>query len=42
MRTDGDRLNLNAFLDVSGGRVVRLLVAEHGLSAEGIDEGGPS
>jgi hypothetical protein len=42
MRTDGDRLNLNALLDVSSGRVVRLLVAEHGLAAQSVDEGGPS
>lgn len=42
MRTDGDGLDLDALLDVSGGRVVRLLMAENGFAAEGVDEGGPA
>jgi len=40
--TDGDGLDLDALLDVGSAGVVRLLVAEHGLAAEGIDKGGPA
>lgn len=42
LRTDGDGLDLDAFLDVGGGRVVGLLMTEDSLVAEGVDEGGPS
>ena len=42
MRTDGDGLDLDALLNMSGGGVVGLLVAEDGLAAEGVDEGGAS
>ncbi len=40
MRTDGDGLNLDALLNMGGGSVVGLLVAEDGLAAESVDEGG--
>ena len=40
MRTNGDRLDLDALFDMGSGRVIRLLVAEHGLAAECVDEGG--
>jgi hypothetical protein len=36
----GDGLDLNALLHVGDGRVVDLLVAEHLLAAERVDEGG--
>ena len=39
-RTDCDWLNLDAFLDVCDGRVIRVLVLEDFLAAEGVDEGG--
>ena len=42
MRTDGDGLDLDALLNMSGGSVVGLLVAEDGFAAEGVDEGGAS
>lgn len=42
MRTNGDRLDPDTLLDVGAGRVVRVLVRENGLAAEGVDEGGPA
>jgi len=42
MRTDSNRLDLDAFLEMGGIRVVTLLVREHGLAAEGVDESGPA
>jgi hypothetical protein len=37
--TDGDRLDLDAILDVSSVGIVRVLVGEDTLAAEGVDEG---
>jgi len=42
MRTNSDGLDLDAFLDVSAGGIVRFLVSEHRLAAECVDEGGPA
>lgn len=42
MRTNGDRLNLNAFLDMGSAGVVGLLVRENGLAAESVDKGCPA
>lgn len=42
MRTDGDGLDLNALLNVGGGGIVGVLVREHGLATECVDEGGPA
>jgi hypothetical protein len=39
-RTNRDRLDLDAFLDVRGIGVVGLLVGENALSAKGVDKGG--
>jgi hypothetical protein len=36
--TNGDGLDLDAFLDVGHGGVVRVLVVEDALAAEGVDE----
>jgi hypothetical protein len=41
-RTDLDRLDLDALLDVRDGGVVRLLVLEHLLAAQRIDKRGPA
>jgi hypothetical protein len=40
--TDCDGLDLDALLDVCGCWVVNLLVSEHLLAAEGVDEGCPA
>jgi hypothetical protein len=42
LRTDGDGLDLDAFLDMGSAGVVGLLVRENGLAAESVDEGGPA
>lgn len=42
MRTDGDGLDLDTLLDMRSRRVVGLLVGEHRLAAERVDEGGPA
>lgn len=39
-RTDGDRLDLDALFDVSIIGVVRVLMGEHSLAAECVDESG--
>lgn len=41
-RTDSNRLDLDALLDVSAVGVVGILVAENGLTAQGVDEGCPT
>jgi hypothetical protein len=42
MRTDGHGLDLDAVLDMGAVGVVGVLVADHRLSTEGVDEGGPA
>jgi hypothetical protein len=42
MRTNGNRFDLNAFLDVGGARIVGVLVTQDGLTAERVDKGGPT
>lgn len=39
MRTNGNGLDLNALLDVGRASIIGLLVREHRLSAERVDEG---
>ena len=41
-RTDSDWLDLDALLNMSAIWVVGVLVAEHGLTAQGVDEGCPT
>jgi len=41
-RTDGQRLNLDAVLNVRGIGVVRLLVGQDRLAAEGVYKGRPA
>jgi hypothetical protein len=40
VHTDGDRLDLNAFFNMSAVGVIRLLVRKDGLAAERVHEGG--
>lgn len=42
IRTDSHGLDLDAFLDMGAVGVVGVLVADHRLSTEGVDEGGPA
>lgn len=42
IRTDGDGLDSDALLEVCISRVIGVLALEDFLSAEGVDEGGPS
>lgn len=42
IHTDGHGLDLDAVLDMGAVGVVGVLVADHRLAAEGVDEGGPA
>lgn len=42
MRTDSDGLDLDTLLDMGAVGVVGFLVAEHGLTAQRVDEGRPA
>lgn len=42
IRTNGHGLDLDAVLDMGAVGVIGVLVADHRLSAESVDEGGPA